>query len=130
MILESMDLILIPILIVGMIFINFSPQFGAKTTGVNSKRIKSSNNFKNGNFRNIKKTAIMTKMDLTFLKCGQYDEGWAEIHMMPEETVQAHIDLRGELLMPIHWGAFKLSIHTWQESVEKLLLKANPLKVK
>lgn len=72
----------------------------------------------------------MTKMDLTFLKCGQYDESWSEIHMMPEETVQAHIDLRGELLMPIHWGAFKLSIHPWQEPVERLLLKANPLKVK
>ena len=106
-----MVLILILILIVGMIFINFSPQFAAKTTGVNYERIKSSNNFKNGKFRNIKKTAIMTKMDLTFLECGQYDESWSEIHMMPKETVQAHIDLRGELLMPIHWGAFKLSIH-------------------
>ena len=354
MILESMILILILILIVGMIFINFSPQFGAKTTGVNYERIKSSKNFKNGKFRNIEKTAIMTKMDLTslfkyfikgntvpnftipieksysiksddldttvvnnnldsykqksnvkvtwfghsalllevnnrkilldpmlgkipaphpwlgskrfneelpmkiedipqidavlishdhydhldywsitkikdkvkmfyvplgiaahlkswgvdesriieldwweeaefqeltfvstpsrhfsgrglfnkdstlwcswviknentkiffsgdggysktfkeigekfgpfdltLLECGQYDEGWSEIHMMPEETVQAHIDLRGKLLMPIHWGAFKLSIHPWQEPVERLLLKANPLKVK
>jgi L-ascorbate metabolism protein UlaG (beta-lactamase superfamily) len=354
MILESMVLILMLILIVGMIFINFSPQFGAKTTGVNYERIKISNNFKNGKFRNIEKTAIMTKMDLTslfkyfikgntvpnftipieksysiksddldttvvnnnldsykqksnvkvtwfghsalllevnnrkilldpmlgkipaphpwlgskrfneelpmkiedipqidavlishdhydhldywsitkikdkvkmfyvplgiaahlkswgvdesriieldwweeaefqeltfvstpsrhfsgrglfnkdstlwcswviknentkiffsgdggysktfkeigekfgpfdltFLECGQYNEGWSEIHMMPEETVQAHIDLRGELLMPIHLGAFKLSIHPWQEPAERLLLKANPLKVK
>ncbi|HEX9027305.1 MAG TPA: MBL fold metallo-hydrolase [Clostridium sp.] len=67
--------------------------------------------------------------DLTFLECGQYNEGWSEIHMMPEETVQAHIDLRGELLMPIHWGAFKLSIHPWQEPVERLLKKANSLNV-
>ena len=67
--------------------------------------------------------------DLTLLECGQYNEGWSEIHMMPEETVQAHIDLRGELLMPIHWGAFKLSIHPWQEPVKRLLLKANSLKV-
>ena len=68
--------------------------------------------------------------DLTLLECGQYNEGWAEIHMMPEQTVQAHIDLKGELLMPIHWGAFKLSIHPWQEPVERLLLKANMLGVK
>jgi len=68
--------------------------------------------------------------DLTLLECGQYDEGWSEIHMMPEETVQAHIDLRGKILMPIHWGAFKLSIHPWQEPVERLLLKANSLKAK
>jgi L-ascorbate metabolism protein UlaG (beta-lactamase superfamily) len=68
--------------------------------------------------------------DLTFLECGQYDEGWSQIHMMPEETVKAHIDLRGELLMPIHWGAFKLSIHPWQEPIERLLLKADSLRVK
>jgi L-ascorbate metabolism protein UlaG (beta-lactamase superfamily) len=68
--------------------------------------------------------------DLTFLECGQYDEGWSQIHMMPEETVKAHIDLRGEVLMPIHWGAFKLSIHPWQEPVERLLLEANSLRVK
>lgn len=68
--------------------------------------------------------------DLTLLECGQYNEAWAEIHMMPEETVQAHIDLNGELLMPIHWGAFKLSLHPWQEPVERLLIKANSLNVK
>lgn len=67
---------------------------------------------------------------LTLLECGQYNEGWAEIHMMPEQTVQAHIDLRGELLLPIHWGAFKLSVHSWQEPVERLIAKANSLGVK
>ncbi len=68
--------------------------------------------------------------DLTLLECGQYNEGWAEIHMMPEQTVQAHIDLKGEILMPIHWGAFKLSIHPWQEPVERLLAEADFQKVK
>jgi len=58
--------------------------------------------------------------DLTLLECGQYNEGWSEIHMMPEETVQAHCDLKEKLLMPIHWGAFKLSIHYWQEPVERV----------
>ena len=50
--------------------------------------------------------------------------------MMPEEAVQAHIDLRGQLLMPIHWAAFKLSIHPWQEPVERILNKAEALKVR
>jgi len=67
--------------------------------------------------------------DLTFLECGQYNKAWSQIHMMPEETVQAHMDLRGGLLMPIHWGAFKLSGHPWQEPVERLLKKANSLDV-
>ncbi len=30
------------------------------------------------------------------------DPGWSAIHMLPEETVQAHIDVQGELLLPIH----------------------------
>jgi L-ascorbate metabolism protein UlaG (beta-lactamase superfamily) len=67
--------------------------------------------------------------DLNLLECGQYDEGWAHIHMMPEETVQANIDLKGKILMPIHWGAFKLSVHPWYEPVERLLKEANSLKV-
>ena len=62
--------------------------------------------------------------DLTLMECGAYNEGWASIHMMPEETAQAHRDLRGDLLMPIHWGKFNLSLHAWTEPVERLLAAA------
>lgn len=67
--------------------------------------------------------------DLTLLECGQYNKGWHDIHMFPEETVRAHIDLRGELLLPIHWAAFKLSFHPWQEPVERLIKSASALNV-
>ncbi len=63
--------------------------------------------------------------DLTFMECGAYNEGWSEIHMFPEETAQAHLDVKGRLLMPIHWGKFDLSLHPWKESVERLSKKAN-----
>lgn len=63
--------------------------------------------------------------DLTMLECGQYNEGWSDIHMMPEETVKANIDLKGKTLMPIHWGAFKLSVHPWYEPIERLSKEAN-----
>lgn len=49
--------------------------------------------------------------DLALLECGQYNEDWPYIHMMPEQTVQASIDLKAAVLMPIHWGKFKLSLH-------------------
>ena len=62
--------------------------------------------------------------DLTFMECGAYNEGWSEIHMFPEETAQAHIDVKGKLLMPIHWGKFDLSLHPWKESVDRLASKA------
>ena len=67
--------------------------------------------------------------DLTFLECGAYNENWHDIHMMPEETVQAHIDLKGKLLMPIHWGKFSLSLHPWKEPIERAVRKGKELNV-
>lgn len=44
-------------------------------------------------------------------------KAWEAIHMMPEQSVQAGIDVKGKLLMPIHWGGFELSVHTWTEPI-------------
>jgi L-ascorbate metabolism protein UlaG (beta-lactamase superfamily) len=62
--------------------------------------------------------------DLTLMECGQYDERWANIHMMPEQTVQAHQDLGGKRMVPMHWGAFVLSLHTWTGPVERVTAAA------
>lgn len=59
--------------------------------------------------------------DLAILECGQYNTSWPFIHMMPEEVVQANIDLRSEVLMPVHWGKFTLAHHLWNEPVERVL---------
>jgi L-ascorbate metabolism protein UlaG (beta-lactamase superfamily) len=58
--------------------------------------------------------------DLTFMECGQYDERWPAIHMMPEETVQAHIDVLGKLMIPIHWSAFTMALHDWTDPIERV----------
>ncbi|MDH5598785.1 MAG: MBL fold metallo-hydrolase, partial [Cyclobacteriaceae bacterium] len=58
--------------------------------------------------------------DICFMECGQYNELWKDIHMFPEETAQAHLDLQGKLLVPIHWGAFSLSVHDWNDPVKRL----------
>ncbi|HDR4904940.1 TPA: MBL fold metallo-hydrolase [Bacillus cereus] len=68
--------------------------------------------------------------DLTLMECGQYDPRWSAIHMLPEETVQAHIDVKGELLLPIHWGAFTLALHEWSDPVERVTKETNRLGVK
>jgi L-ascorbate metabolism protein UlaG (beta-lactamase superfamily) len=62
--------------------------------------------------------------DLALLECGQYDLQWPLIHMMPEEVVQASIDLRAEILMPVHWSKFTLALHPWKEPVTRLLKEA------
>lgn len=59
--------------------------------------------------------------DVTFLECGAYNEAWSNIHMFPEETAQAFLDLKGKTLHPIHWGTFNLALHNWYEPIERLL---------
>lgn len=67
--------------------------------------------------------------DLTLMECGQYDERWAALHMMPEESVQAHLDVKGKLMIPVHWGAFTLSLHDWHDPVERAMKAAQALGV-
>ncbi|MDN4072296.1 MBL fold metallo-hydrolase [Fictibacillus terranigra] len=58
------------------------------------------------------------------MECGQYDDRWSNIHMMPEETVQAFIDVKGGLLIPIHWAAFTLALHDWNDPIERVTKEA------
>ncbi|MHC1479594.1 MBL fold metallo-hydrolase [Frateuria aurantia] len=58
--------------------------------------------------------------DLTLMETGAYDPRWAFVHMQPEQTLQAHLDLRGRWLLPIHNGTFDLAMHRWQEPFERI----------
>jgi L-ascorbate metabolism protein UlaG (beta-lactamase superfamily) len=68
--------------------------------------------------------------DIAILESGQYNESWPYIHMMPEETVQASVDLNAKLLLPVHWGKFALGLHPWDEPIRRVITKANELNVK
>jgi L-ascorbate metabolism protein UlaG (beta-lactamase superfamily) len=59
--------------------------------------------------------------DLTMLEIGAYGDGWPDIHMGPDNATNAHLALKGKLMMPIHWGTFNLALHPWREPVELLL---------
>lgn len=58
--------------------------------------------------------------DFTLMEAGAYNSLWSDIHMMPEESVQAHIDLQGKFMIPIHNGTFDLSMHPWYEPLERI----------
>jgi L-ascorbate metabolism protein UlaG (beta-lactamase superfamily) len=58
--------------------------------------------------------------DLTMLETGAYDLQWPDVHMQPEETLQAHIDLKGRWLMPVHNGTFDLAMHAWHEPFDRI----------
>jgi len=65
--------------------------------------------------------------DISLMECGQYNEDWQAIHMMPEETVQAAIDLHSKMMIPIHWGAFMLAFHDWKDPAERVTKEASKL---
>jgi L-ascorbate metabolism protein UlaG (beta-lactamase superfamily) len=65
--------------------------------------------------------------DITLLECGAYHRAWPDVHMMPEDTAKAHLALKGRLLVPIHWGKFNLSLHSWTDPVERLYAAADSL---
>lgn len=67
--------------------------------------------------------------DYTFMECGAYNERWAFVHMFPEETVQAHIDLKGKILQPMHWGTFDLALHAWYDPMIRVAKAADSLGV-
>jgi L-ascorbate metabolism protein UlaG (beta-lactamase superfamily) len=59
--------------------------------------------------------------DLTLMETGAYDPHWPYVHMHPAQTVQAHRDLGGRWLLPIHNGTFSLAMHAWWDPFERVL---------
>lgn len=57
--------------------------------------------------------------DLAFVESGQYNPLWREVHNLPEDAVQAALDLRAEKMAPIHWGMFELAMHDWDEPIRR-----------
>ena len=68
--------------------------------------------------------------DMTFLECGAYDKSWPKLHMFPEQTVQAHLDLKGNVLHPIHWATFNLALHPWYEPMVRFTAAADSKNIK
>lgn len=63
---------------------------------------------------------IYGPIDLAFMENGQYNEKWRLIHMFPEETAQASLDLQAQNVVSIHWGMFNLALHSWYTPIKDL----------
>lgn len=55
--------------------------------------------------------------DLAIVECGQYNQSWKNIHLLPEEMITVAKDLKTKVLMPVHWGKFTLALHAWDEPI-------------
>lgn len=72
---------------------------------------------------------VFGPFDLTILEIGAYGKYWPDIHMGPDHASNAHLALKGKLMMPIHWGTFNLALHDWYEPIEKLQAFAKEKKI-
>lgn len=62
--------------------------------------------------------------DALLMAVGAYDPAWRDIHLDPEEAVEAAVAMGGGLVLPIHWCTFVLAPHPWAEPVQRLLAAA------
>ena len=63
--------------------------------------------------------------DLTLIETGAYDPQWPDVHMQPEESLQAHLGVKGRHLMPIHNGTFDLALHAWTDPFDRITALAD-----
>ncbi len=68
--------------------------------------------------------------DLTLISNGAYSKLWFDSHFFPEEVVQVHRKLRGEVLLPIHWATFDLADHAWYDPAERVYKAAEKADVR
>jgi len=62
--------------------------------------------------------------DMGIMECGQYNKLWADVHLMPEQTIQASIDVKAKRIIPVHWGAYTLATHSWTDPIERVTTEA------
>jgi len=68
--------------------------------------------------------------DLAFIKIAAYNENWPDIHVTPEQAIEAAKLLQGRTVVPIHWGVFDLGLHSWYEPIERLVTASAREKVR
>jgi L-ascorbate metabolism protein UlaG (beta-lactamase superfamily) len=64
--------------------------------------------------------ARLGPFDLVMLEVGAFHPAWGDIHLGPENALEALRLLGGGLFLPVHWGTFNLAIHAWDEPAEVL----------
>ena len=73
-------------------------------------------------FDGFKEIGERHDIDLALLPIGAYDPpSGREVHMNPEQAVQAFIELKAKKLIPMHYGTFRLSYEPMEEPPQRLL---------
>jgi L-ascorbate metabolism protein UlaG (beta-lactamase superfamily) len=62
--------------------------------------------------------------DAVLIEIGAYDQLWPDLHIGPEQAVEARLALGSGLFIPAHWGTFNLAMHAWTAPVQRMLVAA------
>ena len=68
--------------------------------------------------------ARLGPFDLVMLEVGAFHPAWGDIHLGPENALEALQLLGGGAFLPVHWGTFSLAMHAWDQPAETLLTLA------
>ena len=71
------------------------------------------------------------QVDLAMMENGQYNENWANIHLMPADLEQAILDLQAKQVFTVHHDKFSLAPHAWTEpdSVAQALAERDSIRL-
>ncbi len=61
--------------------------------------------------------------DLVMLEVGAFHPSWGDIHLGPENALEALALLGGGAFLPVHWGTFALAMHDWDAPAETLFAR-------
>ena len=74
-----------------------------------------------GIFSGMRKIGEKWDIDIALLPIGAYSPpSFRRHHMSPEDAIEAARLLRAKAIVPIHWGAFKLSLEPFNEPLPRL----------
>ena len=59
-------------------------------------------------------------IDLALIENGAYDKQWPDVHMTPEQSIDAFLDLKAKVLYPVHNSTFDLAFHQWRDPLERI----------
>ena len=62
--------------------------------------------------------------DLVMLEVGGLHPSWGDMHLGPENALEAATMLGGGAFLPVHWGTFSLAMHAWDQPAEVLFEQA------
>ena len=71
------------------------------------------------------------QVDLAIMENGQYNENWANIHLMPADLEKAILDLQAKQVFTVHHDKFSLAPHAWTEpdSMAQAIAERNAIRL-